>query len=161
MASLNPGESVSATVVDIQPYGAYLRSDGCTILVLVIDMAWKPVPNPKDHLAIGDVVNVRILSYVDDQGVYRGSIKDLHPDQNPLLAYVNVPAWQVFVAKVKNRFADSVTVELPESVRGRIHDPLASTYVTVGDDIEVTVLSVDVDANELLLSLHRPHLGSE
>jgi ribosomal protein S1 len=81
---LKTGEIVRGTVTRTEVYGIYLSCWGHEILVLIPDVAWVPVvPDCRNFAEIGDEFDVKVLLCNEESGVYRGSIKDTHPEADP------------------------------------------------------------------------------
>src|SRR3954454_23893629 len=81
---LKTGEIVRGTVTRTEVYGLYLSSRGHEILVLIPDVAWVPVVSDcRDFAEIGVEIDVKVLLFNEATGVYRGSIKEVHPEGDP------------------------------------------------------------------------------
>ena len=70
------GRTVIARVTSVEVYGVYLDHDNSAIVVLIPDVSYDPVPDLKERYHVGDLVPVRVLSYVEERGLFKGSIRD-------------------------------------------------------------------------------------
>jgi small subunit ribosomal protein S1 len=71
------GETVSATVKRVEPYGVYLDGPEGEIIVLIPDVSHERIPDLKKHYSIGDQVRVHVLKYVPERKLFKGTIKDI------------------------------------------------------------------------------------
>ena len=71
------GDVVQATVERVVVFGVYLRSGDATILVLAVETADTPTQcrEKMASLAVGQVETVTIQRFVEDDGVFVGSMK--------------------------------------------------------------------------------------
>jgi predicted RNA-binding protein with RPS1 domain len=68
------GERVLARVTRVEHYGLYLRHGDAAILVLIVDVAREPVAELGARYHVGDEVEVRILRYVAEHELFKGSL---------------------------------------------------------------------------------------
>jgi len=55
-----------------------------TGIILIVDLQWKRVPiNPLDFGEIGGAIKLVVMSVLEDSKKFYGSLKHLHPDDNP------------------------------------------------------------------------------
>lgn len=71
------GKTIPARVTRVEEYGLYLAHDSQTILVLIVDVSDRPIDDLREEYELGEEVVVRVLRYVDESKLYRGTIKDL------------------------------------------------------------------------------------
>jgi ribosomal protein S1 len=71
---LNQGDLVTAAVVRIEPYGAYLQHDGLMILVLGPDASSTGETPVEEVFKIDQDVRVRIGHFNEVDNLYRGFI---------------------------------------------------------------------------------------
>ncbi|WAS93348.1 S1 RNA-binding domain-containing protein [Nannocystis punicea] len=67
------GERVLARVTRVEHYGVYLRHGDAAILVLIVDVAREPIADLRARVHVGDEVEVRILRYVHQYKLFKGS----------------------------------------------------------------------------------------
>ncbi|ETW97606.1 MAG: hypothetical protein ETSY1_22025 [Candidatus Entotheonella factor] len=142
---------VSATIVELKPYGMYLKSDSDQILVLLPEISWEPLRDLKQIYSEGDIISVKMLEFIPTEELYKGSIRQLRPEDNPynqLLRFKN----KVMQGMIKGIYSDDVTVALPHNVWGHIPIDEIDERLKVGDEIFVRVKSVDPEQCELKLT---------
>ncbi|MCY1067115.1 S1 RNA-binding domain-containing protein [Nannocystis sp. RBIL2] len=67
------GERVLARVTRVEHYGLYLRHEDIAILVLIPDVSLEPI-DLRARYRVGDEVEVRIVRYVAEHGLFKGSL---------------------------------------------------------------------------------------
>lgn len=68
------GDTIMATVSDIQPFGVFLEFNAYRILVLITDLSDGVVQHPSFVVEQGQDVCVTILRYNAEDDVYRGKL---------------------------------------------------------------------------------------
>lgn len=71
------GKTVAAHVTRVEEHGLYLAHDSKTILVLIVDVSNQPIDDLRKEYKLGEEMVVRVLRYVDEYKLYKGTIKDL------------------------------------------------------------------------------------
>ena len=71
------GKTITAHVTRIEEYGLYLAHGSKTIFVLIVDVSNQPIDDLRKEYKLGEDVVVRVLRYVDEYKLYKGTIKDL------------------------------------------------------------------------------------
>lgn len=157
------GTRVKGRIVNIVQYGAFVELErGIEGLIHVSELSWtKRVNNPSDMLAIGDIVEVMVLS--TDKGAKRISLGIKQIEPNP---WTNVPqkypVGSVVTGKIRNLTNYGAFVELEDGIDGLIHisdmswtrkveNP--SDIVKKGDVVTVKVVSVDSVNQRIALGL--------
>jgi len=75
------GKTLTARVVRIEPHGLYLAYEDATILVLIVDVSENPIRDLREAFQSGEEVNVRVLRYIQEYGMYKGSMIAVHGDR--------------------------------------------------------------------------------
>lgn len=157
------GTRIKGRVVNIVQYGAFVELErGVEGLIHVSELSWtKRINNPSEMLAIGDIVEVMVLTIDKDAKRISLGIKQIEP--NP---WTNVPqkypAGTVITGKVRNITNYGAFVELQDGIDGLIHisdmswvrkieNP--SEVVKKGDVVTVKVLNVDSVNQRIALGL--------
>jgi len=157
------GSKVKGKVVNILPYGVFVELEkGIEGLVHVSEISWtKRVSNPGEMFAIGDTVEVQVLSIDKESRKISLSLKQL--EQNPWLDAESkyVPGINV-QGKIRGFTAYGVFVELDNSLEGMIHISDISWTKRIahpqdifkkGQKLEVVVLSADAQNRRIALGL--------
>ncbi len=161
LGALEEGAVVRGTVRSLAAYGAFIDIGGVDGLLHVGDMSWSRVSDPSAELAVGDVVDLKVLKVDKQTGKVALGRKQMTADP-----------WQEAVAKLNpgDRVTGEVTrmtdfgafVEVQPGVEGlihisemswtkRVHRP--SDVLTTGERVEAVVLKVDSAAGRLSLGL--------
>ncbi|MGE5180802.1 MAG: 30S ribosomal protein S1 [Acidobacteriota bacterium] len=161
---LVPGAVLRGKVVGFKPFGAFVDVGGIEGMLHVSELGFTRVDKPEDVLALGQDVDVAVLSVEpDDKGGERVALS--------LKALASDP-WRDATAKLAEgaRVTGTITrlqpfgafVEVSPGVEGlvhiselgagrRIHHP--KEVVQVGQTVEATVLAIDHERRRLSLSL--------
>ncbi len=156
------GEKVSGTIKSITDFGIFIGLDGgIDGLVHLSDISW----NETGEEAIrnynkGDTVEAMVLSVDSEANRISLGIKQLSSD--PFNEYlVNNDRGAIVNGKVKEVDAKGATIELADEVeaylraseiqRDRVED--ATKHLSVGDDVEAKIISVDRKTRNINLSI--------
>ena len=157
------GSKVKGKVVNILPYGVFVELEkGIEGLIHVSEISWtKRISNPGEMFAIGDTVEVQVLSIDKEARKISLSLKQL--EQNPWLeAESKYPVSTKVQGKVRGFTAYGVFVELDSNLEGMIHISDISWTKRIthpqdafkkGQKVEVLVLSVDAANRRIALGL--------
>jgi small subunit ribosomal protein S1 len=155
------GDIVNGKVTKLSDFGAFIEiEEGIEGLVHISELSWvKRVKHPGELLAIGDEVETKILGYDLQSGRVSLGLKQVL--QNP---WDNIeesfPVSHRLKAKIVKLTNAGAFIELTEGIDGFLHvDDLSWTrriknpgsMLTVGEEIEVTVLSIDKEAHRIRL----------
>jgi small subunit ribosomal protein S1 len=160
-ANLKVGDRVKGRVVVLADYGAFVEvQPGIEGLIHVSEMSWSQhLRSAQDFLTVGDEVDCEILTLDKEERKMSLGIKQLHEDPWAGIE-TKYPVDSKHMSKVRNFTHFGVFVELEEGVDGLVHiSDLSwakrikhpSEFCTVGDEMEVMVLEVDVDNRRLSL----------
>jgi small subunit ribosomal protein S1 len=158
---IEEGATVKGTVKNITDYGVFIDLGGVDGLLHVTDISWGRITSPRDYFNIGDVTDVKILSF--DRENQRVALGFKQMKTNP---------WELVQQKyaINNRVAGKVVnitnygafIELEEGVEGLIHISEMSwtkkvkhpsQLLSIGDVVEAVVLDVDVARKRISLGL--------
>jgi small subunit ribosomal protein S1 len=151
MAALREGAVVRGVVRSLAAYGAFIDIGGVDGLLHVGDISWSRVLDPATELAVGDVLDVKVLKADQQSGKISLGLKQMTPDP-----------WLGVVAKLNpgDRVTGEVTrladfgafVEVMPGVEGLIHVSemswtkriqRPSDVLKVGERVEAVVLKVE------------------
>ena len=164
-SKLVPGLVVHGKVVGFKPFGAFIDLGGIEGMLHVSELSHSRVEKPEDILSLGQGVDVVVLKIEPGQG------KEKERISLSLKALGNDP-WSDAVAKlaegqrVKGKIVRlqpfGAFVELSPGVEGLVHISELGAgrrinhpkeVVSVGQEVEATVLGVDAERRRLSLSL--------
>jgi len=157
------GTKVKGKVVNIVNYGAFVELEkGVEGLIHISEISWtKRINHPSEVLAIGDTVEVMVLSIDKNSQKISLGLKQL--EANPWLdAPVKYPVDSHIKGKIKNLTDYGAFVELDENIDGLIHVSdiswtrklsHPSEVLKKGQKVEAIVLSVDQENMKIALGL--------
>lgn len=158
---IQEGSTINGKVVNIEDYGAFLEVlPGVEGLVHVSEISWSTEPvNSKDFFTMGESYEAKVVTLDKEERKMSLSIKQL--TQDPWDQIVDkYPVGSKHTGEVKNITPYGVFVELEMGIGGMIHiSDLSwtkryghpSEFTKVGDQIEITILSVDLENRKLSL----------
>lgn len=148
-------------VKNITDFGAFVDLGGIDGLLHITDMSWGRIRHPSHLLAIGDEIEVIILKFDQERERISLGLKQLQP-----FPWEGVqdryPVDRIIMGKVASITDYGAFVELEPGVEGLVHISEMSwtkhirhpsRVLTVGDDIEVMILSVDEEEKKISLGL--------
>ena len=161
LANLKQGQVVLGTVKRLTDYGAFVSLGGVDGLLHIKDMSWKRVSKPSEIVSVGDEVKVKVLKFDHERKRISLGMKQLEADPWTSIAercHVG-DRISVRVSKVTDY---GCFVEVENGVQGIVHQSDMDwtdrkinpfSVVSVGETIEVQVLSVDVEKRRISLGL--------
>jgi small subunit ribosomal protein S1 len=158
---IQEGATIKGKVVNIEDYGAFLEVlPGVEGLVHVSEITWSSQPiNAKEFFTMGDEYEAKVVTLDKDERKMSLSIKQLTEDPWGSIEE-KFPIDSRHKGIVKNITPYGVFVELETGIGGMIHiSDLSwtkrynhpSEYTKVGDEIEVSILSIDKENRKLSL----------
>jgi small subunit ribosomal protein S1 len=156
------GSDVTGTVRNLTDYGAFVEiEEGIDALLHVSDLSWtKKVAHPSEVIERGQELKVRILSIDSDNEKLSVGLKQLEDD--PWMAVLQgTPIGSKSKVEITKLVSFGAFARLENGVEGLIHvsemsaDRVArpEEVLSVGDTVEVKVISVDPNERKLGLSI--------
>ena len=158
---MKEGSRVKGFVKNVTDYGAFVDLGGIDGLLHITDMSWSRIKHPTDVIKVGEELEVVILKYDASKERVSLGLKQLTEDP-----------WSHMMSKfpVGSRIKGSVVsltdygafIDLGEGVEGLIHISemswtkrikKASNFLSVGEEVEVEVLSLDQDNRRISLGM--------
>jgi small subunit ribosomal protein S1 len=157
---LGIGDTVTATVSNIEPYGVFVDlGEDLEAFLHVSEVSWdKNVKHPKDYLAVEEEINVEIIEIDNEKRRLRVSLKNLQP--KPMEAFSrNHRVGDVVTGTVTSLTDFGAFVKL-DGVEGLLHNQETSwdksqnakDLFKSGDEVEVKIIKIDTDAGKISLS---------
>jgi small subunit ribosomal protein S1 len=111
---------VKGIVKNITDYGAFIDLGGVDGLLHITDMSWGRVKHPSNLLAVGDEIDVKILSTILLKKEFLLGLKQVQP--NP---WETAPEKYTAGVKVKGEIVSikdyGIFVELDDGIEGLVH----------------------------------------
>jgi small subunit ribosomal protein S1 len=162
---LEMGTVVRGTVTSLRDFGAFVDIGGVEALIHVSELSYERVGDPADVLEIGQTVEAQVVKLEPDPGGGRGrvglSLRALGPDPWQT-AIERFPVGVTITGKVRRLEQFGAFVEIAPGLEGLVHVSRVALdrrvshprqVVTIGTDVEVTVISVDREKRRIALSM--------
>ena len=161
IGKLEKGQILEGTVKNITSYGVFVDLGGVDGLIHITDLSWGRVDDPHKVVELDQKINVVILDFDDEKKRIALGLKQLTPHP-----------WDALDADLK--VGDHVTgkvvviadygafVEVQPGVEGLIHVSemswsqhlrSAQEFLTVGQDVEAVILTLDRDERKMSLGI--------
>ncbi len=159
--NLVEGAIVKGTITNITDYGVFVDLGGLDGLCHITDLSWGRVSHPSKLFKVGEETEVKILKYDKEHDKVSLGVKQLKADPWSTVQE-RYPVAGRTVGKVVSITDYGVFAELEEGVEGLIHvsemswtkkAKHPSKMVSLGDQVEVVVLNIDVDAKRISLGM--------
>lgn len=168
LASIVEGEKRTGIVKRLVDYGAFIDIGGVDGLAHISDLSWDHIKNPADVLSVGQEVEVLVKAFDPETKRISLSIKDTVRDpwfdkaeKYPVGSYVK--------GKIVKLTDFGAFMEIEPGFDGLIrmrelspkHITKASEAVSVGDEVTVKVIHVDMDNKKVALSVTKVQQDAE
>jgi small subunit ribosomal protein S1 len=161
LASIHEDQVIEGIVKNITDYGVFIDLGGVDGLLHITDISWGRVKHPSELFAVGDSINVKVLSF------------DLEKERVSLgMKQLTVDPWSVAAEKypVGSKVSGVVVsltdygafIELEEGIEGLIHVSEMSwtrkvrhpsKVVSVAEEIEAIVLDIKPESRRISLGM--------
>ncbi len=159
-AIIGVGDTVTATVSNIEPYGVFVDlGEDLEAFLHVSEISWdKNVKHPKDYLANGEEINVEVIEIDKEGRRLRVSLKNLLP--KPMDAFTAEHKVGDVLTGIVTSITDFGAFVKVGAVEGLLHNQEVSwdksknakSELNVGDEVEVKIIKIDKDAGKISLS---------
>lgn len=167
LATLEVGQVVEGTVMNITEYGCFVDLGGIDGLLHITDMSWGRINHPSEMVQVGDRVKVKVLKF--DPQTERVSLGMKQTSEDPWLrAGDRYNVDDRVRGKVVSLADYGAFVELEAGIEGLIHVSEMSwtkkvkhpsKILNVGDDVEAVVLQVDARNKRIALGLKQTEIN--
>ncbi len=161
--NLHEGDVRHGRVKNITDFGAFIDLDGLDGLLHITDMSWGRVKHPNELLVVGQELDVVVLGV--DRARERVSLGLKQTQENPWNTILDrFPVGSRVSGKVVNLAAYGAFVEIAPGIEGLVHVSefswtkrvaRPSDMLSVGDEVQVVVLSVDVENQKIALGIRQ------
>ena len=158
--SLSEGDVVEGTVMRFTDYGAFVDIGGIDGLLHISEISWGKLKHPQEVLAIGQKVEVKVLSMNSEKGKISLGLKQTQPEPWTIIDE-KYEIGQVISGKVVQIKEYGAFVELEPGLDGLVHiSEIAHKRVTniaeeltVGQEVSAKILEIDRDRKRISLSI--------
>ena len=162
MAEITPGETRRGYVSNLCNFGAFVDLGGIDGLVHLSEISWGRVGHPREALAVGQEVEVYVISVDRSNRRIALSLKRLQPDPWTVVND-NYDLGQVVSVTITNVVDFGAFAQIEDGLEGLIHiSELSearvahpSEVVKPGDKVQVRILRIDSANHRLGLSLRQ------
>lgn len=161
LSALEVGQIVEGVVKNITDFGVFVDLGGVDGLLHITDLSWGRVSHPSEVVALDEKIKVKVLQYDKEKQRISLGLKQLNePDWNDIEA--KYPEGSKTIGKVVAIVKYGAFVELEPGVEGLVHISEMSwvqhikhpsQMVTVGQDIEIIILSFESESRKISLGI--------
>ena len=160
--SLQKGERRKGTVSSIVNFGAFVDLGGVDGLVHVSELSWKHVDHPSEVVQVGQEVEVEVLDV--DLERERVSLSLKATQEDPWKEFERMySAGEIIDGQVTKLVPFGAFVRVAAGIEGLVHISeisdqhieSAEAVLTVGDEVRVKVIEVDVPRRRISLSMRQ------
>jgi len=163
---LAKGQIRHGVVSSIVNFGAFVDLGGVDGLVHVSELSWKHIDHPSEVVEVGTEVTVEVLDVDMDRERVSLSLKATQEDPWQTFARTH-QIGQIAPGKVTKLVPFGAFVRVEEGIEGLVHvSELAERHVeipeqvvSVGDDVMVKIIDIDLDRRRISLSLKQANEG--
>ncbi|MEH0109940.1 30S ribosomal protein S1 [Tersicoccus sp. MR15.9] len=163
---LQKGQVRPGTVSSIVNFGAFVDLGGVDGLVHVSELSWKHIDHPSEVVEVGQPVTVEVLDVDLDRERVSLSLKATQEDPWQTFARTHALG-QIVPGKVTKLVPFGAFVRVEDGIEGLVHISelatrhvdLAEQVVSVGEELFVKVIDIDLDRRRISLSLKQANEG--
>lgn len=161
LEALETDKVMQGIVKNITEYGVFVDLGGVDGLLHITDISWGRVKHPSELFAVGDKIDVKILSFDLEKERVSLGMKQLTPDPWTT-ALEKYPVDSKITGKVVSLTDYGAFIELEAGVEGLIHVSEMSwtrkirhpsQMVSVGEELEAVVLDLKPDNRRISLGI--------
>lgn len=155
------GDEVEGVVKSFTSFGAFVDLGGFDGLLHVNDMSWGHVNRPKDYVAKGQTIKLKVIRMDDEEMKINLSLK--HFTQDPWMTFEDRYQEGDVVHGRVTKLADfGAFIELEEGIEGLAHISELSwvrrikhpkEILSIGDEVETKILGYDLQQGRVSLGL--------
>ena len=165
IGKLEKGQVLEGVVKNITSYGVFVDLGGVDGLIHITDLSWSRINHPSEVVELDQVLNVVILDFDDEKTRIQLGLKQLN--KHPWEALdANIKVGDTVKGKVVVLADYGAFIEVSKGVEGLIHVSemswsthlrSAQDFVSVGDEVEAQVLTLDRDERKMSLGIKQLH----
>jgi small subunit ribosomal protein S1 len=156
------GETRTGRVTSLAEFGAFVNINGADGLVHLSELSWERVDHPSELLAVGEEVDVKVISVDQERKRIGLSLRQLQED--PWEDYIgNYRVGQLIEGKISRLVKFGAFARLDEHIEGLVHISELSEdriehpkeVVDVDDEITLRIIKIEPERRRIGLSLRK------
>jgi small subunit ribosomal protein S1 len=161
ISRLEKGQVLEGVVKNITSYGVFVDLGGVDGLIHITDLSWGRIQHPEEVVQLDEKINVVILDFDNEKKRIALGLKQLTPHPWDALDE-NLKVGDKVKGKVVVIADYGAFVEIEQGVEGLIHVSemswtqhlhSAQDFMSVGDDVEAVILTLDRDERKMSLGV--------
>jgi small subunit ribosomal protein S1 len=164
--NLQKGQIRKGVISSIVNFGAFVDLGGVDGLVHVSELSWKHIDHPSEVVEVGQPVSVEVLDVDHDRERVSLSLKATQEDPWQTFARTH-QLGEIVPGKVTKLVPFGAFVRVEDGIEGLVHvSELAERHVeipeqvvTVGEDVMVKIIDIDLERRRISLSLKQANEG--
>ena len=161
ISKLEKGQVLEGTVKNITGYGVFVDLGGVDGLIHITDLSWGRITHPEEVVTLDEKIKVVVLDFNEQQKRIALGLKQLTPHPWESLS-ADIKPGDVVKGKVVALADYGAFIEVAPGVEGLVHvsemswSPRlhsAQDFLTLGQEVDAVVLSVDREARKMSLGL--------
>lgn len=162
LSEIEVGQDHDATIVSVQPYGAFADLGGVDGLIHVGDMAWERIRHPSDLVREGDKVRVRVLKIDREQDPPKIALGLKQTTTDPSVErFSELSVGSAITGRVTKLMPFGAFVEVAPGVEGLVHIseisferiPTVEAALKKDQVVSAKILGIDPDRKRVALSI--------
>ena len=160
-ATIQEGSQISGVIKNLTDYGAFVDLGGIDGLLHITDITWIRINHPSEILTVGEELELKVTKFDKEKSRISLGLKQLSEDpwENIKDTY---PINSINKAKVSSLTDYGFFAELDSNTEGLVHvseidwtnkNIHPSKVVSIGDEVDVMVLEVDVEKRRISLGM--------
>ncbi len=161
IGQLEKGQVLEGVVKNVTSYGVFIDLGGVDGLIHITDLSWSRINHPNEIVELDQKLNVVILDFDEDKSRIQLGLKQLSKHPWEALAD-NVQVGDKVKGKVVVIADYGAFIEVADGVEGLVHVSemswsthlrSAQDFVSVGDEIEAVILTLDREDRKMSLGI--------
>ena len=162
LEEIGVGETRTGRVTSLAEFGAFVNINGADGLVHLSELSWERVDHPNEMLAVGDEVDVKVISVDHERKRIGLSLRQLQED--PWEDYIgNYRVGQLVEGTISRLVKFGAFARLDEHIEGLIHISELSEdriehpkeVVNVDDTLTLRIIKIEPERRRIGLSLRK------
>jgi len=168
LENLKPGEIRKGVVSSVVNFGAFVDLGGMDGLIHVSELSWKHVDHPSSVVSVGDEVTVQVLDVDLEKERISLSLKATQSDPWQEFASAHHVGELVY-GRITKLVPFGAFVQVGDGIEGLVHISemaahhvdLPDQVVTVGEELWVKIIDIDLQRRRISLSIKQAAEGGE